>query len=93
MSLDEAIEDFEKAFNTAVNSSENIWHIIKSQTALGKTQTLLQLLKDHPDMNVLIVVPTNKLKREIAERAEEMGSPLYVAPSLHERGDALPSHV
>ena len=93
VSLDEAIEDFEKAFNTAVNSSENIWHIIKSQTALGKTQTLLQLLKDHPDMNVLIVVPTNKLKREIAERAEEMGIPLYVSPSLHEIGDALPSDV
>lgn len=87
--LDEAVEDFKQAFNTAVDSSENVWHIIKSQTALGKTQTLLQLLSDHPDMKVLIVVPTNKLKREVAERAEEMGIHLNISPSLHEIGDKL----
>lgn len=93
VSLDEAGEYFKRAFNKAVKSSENVWHIIKSQTALGKTQTLLQLLKEHPDMRVLIVVPTNKLKREVAERAEEMGIHLYVSPSLHEIGDKLSDEV
>ena len=93
VSLDEASEDFKKKFNRAVDSSEKVWHVIKSQTALGKTQTVLQLLKEHPEMKVLIVVPTNKLKREIAERAKAMGIHLDVSPSLHEIGDLLPVEV
>ena len=44
-------------------------------------------------MKVLIVVPTNKLKREIAERAKAMGIHLDVSPSLHEIGDLLPVEV
>ncbi len=93
VSLDEACEDFKKKFNRAVDSSEKVWHVIKSQTALGKTQTVLQLLKEHPEMKVLIVVPTNKLKREIAERAKAMGIHLDVSPSLHEIEDSLSVEV
>lgn len=93
LSLNEAIEDFKLAFNSAVESDEKCWHIIKSQTALGKTQTVLQLLKDHPDKTVLIAVPTNKLKREIAERAKEMEICLDVSPSLHEFEDLLSAKV
>lgn len=93
VSLYEAYEDFKKTFNIAVESSENVWHIIKSQTALGKTQAILQLLKDHPEINLLIVVPTNKLKREVADRAREMGISLVISPSLHEIGDVLSGEV
>lgn len=93
VSLDEACEDFKKSFNTAVGSNEKIWHVIKSQTALGKTQTVLQLLKDSPELKVLIVAPTNKLKREIAERAEAMDIHLDVSPSLHEIEDMLSVNV
>lgn len=41
----------------------------------------------------MIAVPTNKLKHEVYERAEKMGIPLAVSPSLHELEDELPEIV
>lgn len=61
VSLDEAWKDFNKIFTYAIASDKLIWHIIKSQTALGKTEAVLRFLKNS-NMRVLIVVPTNKLK-------------------------------
>ncbi len=93
VSLDEASKDFQKLFNMIIEATKKCWHIIKSQTSLGKTQTVLQLLKDHPEMKVLLVVPTNILKREIAERAAAMGIHLVISPSLHELEDLLSGEV
>lgn len=90
--LDEAWEDFKSNFHKAVHSDERIWHVINCQTALGKTQAILELLKDTP-LRVLIAVPTNKLKREECERAKEMGVDIIVSPSLHELKDELPDVV
>lgn len=90
--LGEAWEDFMEKFQKAISSGELIWHIIKSQTALGKTQAILELLK-RTHLRILIVVPTNKLKREVWERARELGIEIIVSPSLHEIKDELPDHV
>ncbi len=90
--LEEAWEDFKKNFDEAVTSNEQLWHIIKSQTALGKTQVILELLKD-TSLNILVAVPTNRLKQEEYERAKEMGINLIVSPSLHEIKDDLPEDV
>lgn len=46
--LDEASEDFKEKFLKAVESDEKVWHIFKSQTALGKTETVLSFLRDFP---------------------------------------------
>jgi len=92
VSIDEAWDDFKLKFDRAVRSKELIWHIIKSQTALGKTQAVLELMKD-THLRILIVVPTNKLKREICERAKKMGINLVASPSLHELKDDLPDHA
>lgn len=92
VSLDEAWEDFNNKFQKVIVSNERIWHIIKSQTALGKTQAVLELLKT-THLKILLVVPTNKLKREICERAKKMGIPIVVSPSLHELFDELPEYA
>lgn len=90
--LDEAWEDFKENFHKTVISDERKWHVINCQTVLGKTQAILELLKDTP-LRVLIAVPTNKLKREECERAKEMGIDIIVSPSLHEFKDDLPDVV
>ena len=92
VSLDEAWEDFNKNFQAAIASDEQCWHVIKSQTALGKTQALLEFLRDTP-LNVLVAVPTNKLKREVWERAKKMGIDIVTSPSLHELQDEVPDVV
>lgn len=86
--LEEAWEDFKDKFEEAIGSDDRIWHIIKSQTALGKTQAVLEFLL-HTKLRVLVVVPTNKLKREINERARKMGFGMAVSPSYHELEDEL----
>jgi len=90
--LSEAWDDFMGNFQEAISSNEPIWHVIKSQTALGKTQAILELLK-RTNLRILIVVPTNKLKREVWERARELGIEIIVSPSLHEIKDEIPDHV
>ncbi|MDE6053787.1 MAG: hypothetical protein K2G55_08505, partial [Lachnospiraceae bacterium] len=90
--LDEAHADFSRKFSEAVSSNEKIWHVIKCQTALGKTEAILSSLQDYPG-NVLIAVPTNKLKREEQERAKKLGLDIVASPSLHELEDSLPEDV
>ena len=90
--LDEACKNFTEKFQEAVESEEVCWHVIKSQTALGKTQAVLEFLK-YTHLKVLLVVPTNRLKREICKRAKKMGIKLIVSPSLHEIQDEIPDIV
>ena len=90
--VDEAWEDFSEKFQEAVTSDEPGWHIIKSQTALGKTQALLEFLRD-TSLRVLVAVPTNNLKREVCERAKKMEVEVVASPSLHELQDEIPTVV
>ena len=92
VTLEEAEKDFKRIFLRAVTADIKGWHIIKAQTALGKTQSILELLVD-TQLRVLVVVPTNKLKREIRKRAKRMGIELTASPSLHEIKDDLPHYV
>ena len=90
--LEEAEEDLQESFFEAIESDEKIWHVIRCQTAIGKTQLILGFLRDAVE-NVLVAVPTNVLKREECERAEKMGVYMSASPSLHELQDELPEDV
>lgn len=90
--LEEAEEDLRESFLEAIKSDEKIWHVIRCQTAIGKTQLILGFLRDTGE-DVLVAVPTNVLKREECERAEEMGVHMVSSPSLHELKDELPEDV
>ena len=48
-------------------------HIIKAQTALGKTEQYAEIVKNWIGKKFIIAVPTIKLQREVAERIEAKG--------------------
>ena len=77
-----------------MESNENVWHVIKAQTALGKTETYLELLKN-TSLKILIAVPTLKLKHEVRERAAAMGIEMIESPSLRELElpDDIQNHI
>ena len=62
--LETAHQDLQNAFQTAMASAENKLYLIKGQTALGKTSTYLNYMKDSV-RPVVIAVPTHELKRQI----------------------------
>ena len=85
VTLSEAEKDFELHFMKAITSTERIWHIIKAQTALGKTTTYLKFLKN-THLKILIVVPTIILKNEVYKKAiKEFGiDNITKSPSIEE---------
>lgn len=90
--IEEVQEDLQKKLTRAVNADDKMWHIIKAQTAAGKTEAYLTLMKNI-DERILIVVPTNKLKQDVRERAEAMRIDIMVTPSLDEIKDEMPEYI
>ena len=90
--IEEVQKDLIKKLECAVNADDARWHIIKAQTAAGKTEAFLNLMKDS-DKRFLIVVPTNILKRDIEGRARNKKIELMVTPSLDEIKDEIPEHI
>ena len=90
--LDEAWHHFKKQFDRAITSEESGWHVIKCQTAMGKTEVVTKFLPA-TQLRVLVSVSTNRLKREVAERFKATGIELVVSPSLHELKDEMPCFV
>ena len=58
--------------------------LIPAQTAIGKTEAYCNLIREHPDISFVIVVPTNRLKHEVKNRLEGKGIEVMVTPSLDE---------
>ena len=91
-SVDEAHEDLRRKLIEAIGAEGTTKHIIKAQTALGKTHAYLNLAKES-HLKFLIVVPTNILKRDVESRAKKMGIPVAVSPSLDEIHRDLETNV
>ncbi|MCL2187348.1 MAG: DEAD/DEAH box helicase family protein [Defluviitaleaceae bacterium] len=92
VSLDEAVDDFKRNLLRTVDADDGKWHVIKAQTALGKTRTYLEYLKD-TQKKVLIAVPTLALMQEICDRATQSGIDIIASPSLRESKDLLPDDI
>ncbi|MCL2052854.1 MAG: hypothetical protein FWG90_00210 [Oscillospiraceae bacterium] len=92
VSIKEAEDDFAKELYKAIKSKRTGWHIIKAQTSLGKTEKYIEALKDLQG-NVLVAVPTNKLKNEIVGRFSKMGVDVIMSPFLHEIKDIIPDYI
>lgn len=90
--IEEVQEDLKDNLRTAINANDTRWHIIKAQTAAGKTEAFLNLM-EHSERNFLVAVPTNKLKRDVESRANEKGIALMVTPSLDEIKDEIPNDI
>ena len=61
-SLENAREELITEFNNALDADDNKIHIIKAQTAIGKTHMYINYLKN-TDTRCIIAVPTNILKK------------------------------
>jgi len=92
VTIEEAEQDFKKKLTRAFYSSSKLVHVIKAGCALGKTQAILELLRETP-YRVLIAVPTLALKSELCKRALAMGFHMTESPSLRELKDELPDEI
>lgn len=90
--IEDVQRDLARKLEEAVMAEDKMWHIIKAQTAAGKTEAYLKLMKSL-DKRFLIVVPTNKLKWDVKKRADELGIDLKVTPSLDEIKDEIPGYI
>ena len=88
----EVYEDLKNKLSQFIEAEEKMWYIIKAQTAAGKTQAYLELMKTS-DKRFLIAAPTNKLKQDIKRRAHEEDVELMVTPSLDEIKNEMPAEV
>ncbi len=91
-SIEEVQEDLTKNLESAIDADDTRWHVIKAQTSAGKTEAFLNLM-ENSDLTFLVAVPTNKLKRDVENRANEKGIPLMVTPSLDEIKDEIPDDI
>lgn len=90
--IEEVQEDLLKKIEQAISAEDKRWHIIRAQTAAGKTEAYLNLILTS-GKTFLIVVPTNKLKQDVKSRAVEKGIDLMVTPSLDEIKDEIPDDI
>lgn len=58
--------------------------IIPAQTAIGKTRAYCDLIAEDTEKNYMIAVPTNRLKKEVALRLENLGVDVTVTPSIED---------
>lgn len=74
ISLEEAQNELRQCLCEAVEAKDRDIHLIKAQTALGKTYAYCELAREKPDTAFLFVVPTLDLQDEIVRRLEDTGS-------------------
>lgn len=86
-------EDLMNELYEAFNSYNNKIHVIKAQTAIGKSTSFLRLMAENPDSNVLVAAPTNLLKEELFKKAEKNGINAMMTPSLDDIMDQLPNSL
>ena len=91
--LEQVQDETYQAIRDALDSGgKGIW-VIKSQTAIGKTTSYLKLMEHNPGEKLLIAAPTNILKDEIYERAQERGIEVKETPSLEPLQDQIPKPI
>jgi hypothetical protein len=76
ISLQDAEQQLQQAYQQAISAEGNNIHIIRAATGLGKTQLYLK------EENVIIAVPTHKLKDEVAERCRAQGNDVLTSPEI-----------
>lgn len=90
--VDEVYADLENSFCKAINSDDNRIHLIKAQTAIGKTQIYINYLSKS-DKPCIIAVPTNILKRDVYRRCIEEGIDARMTPSIEDIRNDIPKEI
>lgn len=92
VSLEEAQDAVKSCFIKAMNASDKRIHVIRAQTAIGKTRIYLNYLKC-ADTRCIIAVPTNILKNEVAEECINMGINAMTTPSITDIKNDIPPEL
>ena len=66
-SLEDALKCLKDSLEMAYQSTEIGVHLIKAQTAIGKTTQYIDLIMRHPESRFLVALPTNILKKQVTE--------------------------
>lgn len=88
--ISEVEDDLMVELYAAFDSNDDNIHVIKAQTAIGKSTSFLRLMAENPDSNVLVAAPTNLLKEELYKKAEKNDINAMMTPSLEDIMDQLP---
>lgn len=91
--ISEVEEDLMNELYSAFTSDDNNIHVIKAQTAIGKSTAFLKLMADNPNSKVLVAAPTNLLKEELADKAEKNDITIKMTPSLEEIMELIPDSL
>jgi hypothetical protein len=89
-SLSEVVSDTYGAIKAAFMANDNNIYVIKAQTSVGKSTSFLELISQNPDSKILVAAPTNLLKEELKNKAEEKGIKIEMTPSLDSIMDEIP---
>lgn len=74
--------EFRELLVEAIDSKENGIYVLKAQTAIGKTEQYCELVKNHPEIKFIIVVPTLLLQWEVVSRLEKIGVKCCMTESI-----------
>ncbi len=72
VSVEKAYQELQNAFQKAVEARDNKIHIISGQTALGKTSTYINYMKNSIKP-IIIAVPTHELKEQVVRDSKCAG--------------------
>ena len=81
--LEDCVYELKKTLENTVNKTDNALHLIKAQTAIGKTEIYCDLIQRRKDKKFLIALPTCKLQEEVAERLRLKGVDCYQTKSIY----------
>ena len=81
--IDKCVSVLKKMLEEAVAARNADIHIIKAQTALGKTEQYAEIVKNWIGKKFIIAVPTIKLQREVAERIEAKGVECEITEGMY----------
>ncbi len=73
VSLEEGERRLLENIHRAVESLEPGIHLIRAQTALGKTEAACRVICENEDTRFIMALPTTKLKEEVYGQLKEMG--------------------
>lgn len=81
--IDKCVSVLKEMLEEAVAARNTDIYIIKAQTALGKTEQYVEIVKKWTGKKFIIAVPTIKLQREVAERIEAKGVACEITESVY----------
>ena len=89
ITLHEAEDKLRDSITEAVTAYDRDIHIIKAQTALGKTEQYCRIVKERSDKKFIIAVPTIQLQWEVAERIRAKGIECEITESIRSKVEHL----